>query len=165
LKEAAPGNRPPKNGEQWRINFSRVEWRVNVKDGKYEKEINHETGKPFPESNWVWSPQGEINMHMPERWGYVQFSDIVAGKGTDEFVEDANEEVKWALRQLYLRQKIFYEKNGHYATDPKQLNADDITIYGIDFVPSIQVTKSMYEITVVGFLGKTFHIRDDGRVW
>ena len=24
----------------------------------------------FPhEDNWVWSPQGEIAMHLPERWG------------------------------------------------------------------------------------------------
>lgn len=75
LKEAAPGNRPPKNDEQWRINFSRVEWQVDVKDGKYEKKINPETGKHFPEYNWVWSPQGAINMHMPEKWGYVKFSD------------------------------------------------------------------------------------------
>ena len=26
-----------------------------------------------PEDNWVWSPQGLINMHVPDRWGYVQF--------------------------------------------------------------------------------------------
>ena len=25
------------------------------------------------EDNWVWSPQGLINMHVPDRWGYVQF--------------------------------------------------------------------------------------------
>ena len=32
-------------------------------------------GKYVPEFNWVWSPQGVINMHVPERWGYVFFSD------------------------------------------------------------------------------------------
>ena len=26
------------------------------------------------EDNWVWSPQGAINMHIPERWGYVKFA-------------------------------------------------------------------------------------------
>jgi hypothetical protein len=25
--------------------------------------------------NWVWSPQGAINMHIPEMWGFVEFSD------------------------------------------------------------------------------------------
>ena len=31
----------------------------------------------FPhEDNWVWSPQGEIAMHLPERWGFLQFSEV-----------------------------------------------------------------------------------------
>lgn len=56
----------PKDGDVWRINFSRVEWLVEVVDGKYKK-------LPVPEDNWVWSPQGVINMHVPEHWGYVRF--------------------------------------------------------------------------------------------
>ncbi|MBN9120228.1 MAG: hypothetical protein J0I06_13880, partial [Planctomycetes bacterium] len=27
-----------------------------------------------PEDNWVWSPQGVVDMHRPETWGYLQFS-------------------------------------------------------------------------------------------
>lgn len=68
LKEYAPGKRAPKAGEEWRINFSRVEWDVDVVDGKYVK-------RNQPEHNWVWTPQGAIAMHMPERWGYVGFVD------------------------------------------------------------------------------------------
>lgn len=49
----------PQPGTQWRINFSRVEWTQ---------------GKP-KEDNWVWSPQGVINMHVPDRWGYLHFAD------------------------------------------------------------------------------------------
>jgi len=30
-------------------------------------------GKPIPEFNWVWSPIGVINMHVPNRWGYLYF--------------------------------------------------------------------------------------------
>ena len=26
-----------------------------------------------PEDNWVWSPQGQVNMHLPWRWGAVEF--------------------------------------------------------------------------------------------
>lgn len=59
--------RPPAAGESWRINFSRVEWQLDVKDGKYQKV----PGKK--EDNWVWSPQGVINMHVPEKWGFVRF--------------------------------------------------------------------------------------------
>ena len=48
----------PRTGTEWRINFSRVEW---------------SPGNP-KEDNWVWSPQGVINMHVPERWGYLKFA-------------------------------------------------------------------------------------------
>ncbi len=64
------GPRPavaPKPGEAWRVNFSRVEWQLRVKDAKYEKVPGTK------EDNWVWSPQGVINMHVPEKWGTVRF--------------------------------------------------------------------------------------------
>lgn len=47
----------PVDGTTWRINFSRVEWKAGQKN----------------EDNWVWSPQGVINMHVPEQWGNLRF--------------------------------------------------------------------------------------------
>ena len=64
---------PPSPGDIWRVNFSRVQWPLRHLDsGGYERaaEVSFEVHE---EDNWVWSPQGEINMHIPERWGYVQF--------------------------------------------------------------------------------------------
>lgn len=63
---------PPRAGEQWRLNFSRVEWDVDVRDGRYARRVD-QAGKLAPEHNWVWSPQGIINMHVPERWGVLHF--------------------------------------------------------------------------------------------
>jgi hypothetical protein len=63
---------PPKVGDQWRVNFSRVEWDLDVRNGRYVKRPAP-IGVKHPEHNWVWSPQGEINMHAPERWGVVTF--------------------------------------------------------------------------------------------
>ena len=60
---------PPKDGDQWRVNFSSVQWLHTVEDGKYVKVPGRR------EDNWVWSPQGVIDMHRPEKWGYVQFSE------------------------------------------------------------------------------------------
>jgi hypothetical protein len=57
----------PQPGQEWRVNFSRVEWEVTVADGKYVKVPKRR------EDNWVWSPQGVVNMHVPEHWGYVKF--------------------------------------------------------------------------------------------
>jgi hypothetical protein len=63
---------PPKPGETWRVNFSRVEWTMDIVDGDYRKRLGP-NGKPLPEDNWVWSPQGVVNMHVPAHWGYVTF--------------------------------------------------------------------------------------------
>lgn len=60
---------PPRGGDVWRFGFSRVEWPTRVVDGRYE------TPPGSHEDNWVWSPQGVIDMHRPERWGYVVFVD------------------------------------------------------------------------------------------
>ena len=60
---------PPETGDVWRMNFSRVEWDHEIHQGKYSRVPGR------AENNWVWSPQGEINMHIPERWGKVTFKD------------------------------------------------------------------------------------------
>jgi hypothetical protein len=68
LKENVPGGKQPVAGDHYRLNFSRVEWQVEVADGRYRKKENPQTGKPFPEDNWVWSPHGLVDMHFPELW-------------------------------------------------------------------------------------------------
>ena len=60
------GTRPVVGGT-WRINFSRVEWKSEVVEGKYR------VVPGTKEDNWVWSPQGRIDMHWPEFWGFVRF--------------------------------------------------------------------------------------------
>ena len=173
LGEAAPGHRPPRPGDRWRVNFSRVEWQMDVAEGRYRKRLKPGTKDPLPENNWVWSPQGAINMHMPERWGYVQFSGKPAGSGTDSFVEDPNERVKWALRRLYYRQRDFRAANGGYASALDALNpstglgagVSNIRVEGLEFRPVIQATPTRYEISANGFDGAVAHIDQDGRVW
>ena len=59
---------PPRAGDAWRINFSRVQWTTEIVRGEYRK------SKSLKEDNWVWSPQGVIDMHRPQRWGFVEFT-------------------------------------------------------------------------------------------
>lgn len=61
------GGGAPAPGETWKVNLSRVEWDLEVVDGAYRKIAGR------PEHNWVWSPMGLIDMHLPERWGVVRF--------------------------------------------------------------------------------------------
>jgi hypothetical protein len=65
---------------------------------------------------------------MPERWGYVQFSGMKSGAGTDAFVEDRNERVRWALRRLYYRQRRIKSVTGRYAPDLAALDAGSIQV-------------------------------------
>ncbi len=67
LAEIARCPCPPRDGDQWRINFSRVEWQTRGVGSRYEK------APGLAEDNWVWSPMGVIDMHRPERWGVLQF--------------------------------------------------------------------------------------------
>ena len=78
------GSTPPAVGDVWRVNFSRVQWRHEIVDGHYVRIPPHGTPiaesldpeeQEHPEDNWVWSPQGAINMHLPLRWGEVEFVD------------------------------------------------------------------------------------------
>lgn len=51
------GGDDPRARKVWRANFSRVEWLTK------------------PEENWVWSPTGVVDIHLPEKWGYIRFID------------------------------------------------------------------------------------------
>jgi uncharacterized lipoprotein YddW (UPF0748 family) len=88
----------PADGVMWRVNFSRVEWETEIVKGAYRKVKDPVTGKPVPERNWVWSPMGEIAMHIPERWGRLEFSsENIAGENI-RFLTGLQEEGfrKWA---------------------------------------------------------------------
>jgi hypothetical protein len=52
----------PKPAERWRVNLARM--RKDAPDVK----------DPLPRGLWVWSSQGEVNMHLPERWGSITFA-------------------------------------------------------------------------------------------
>ena len=163
LAEAAPRRRRPQAGDRWRVNFSRVEWQLDVVDNRYAKRRDA-AGKPLPEDNWVWSPQGAVNMHMPERWGFVQFADAPAGTRAVSFEEDPNERVKWALRRLYYRQRRQLASNGRYARTLDALDAKTIAVEGLEFRPTMQALDTLYEISAPGFGGATVRIRQDGKV-
>ncbi|MDW3194979.1 MAG: carbohydrate-binding family 9-like protein [Cytophagales bacterium] len=115
LKEAAKPSRRPEDGEQWRMNFSRVHWRIKAENGVYVKETDPTTGKNLSEFNWVWSEQGKIAMHQPETWGYVQFSETPVNEKKVAFMTSSTESVRWSLYQYYYAQRAHFQSNGSYA--------------------------------------------------
>ena len=85
------------------MNFSRVQWKVDIKDNTYVKRTN-EAGNVLPEDNWVWAPTGVINIHYPELWSFVFFSDD-RGRRTVCITIPEDEYRKWELRKLYYAEK------------------------------------------------------------
>lgn len=101
----------PQIGEYWRVNFSRVEWDLDP-DKLAAGEIAKLEARP--EHNWVWSPQGVIDMHRPERWGYAYF----VAEGREECPPRAEREIlKEAALELYYLQSQALEDAGKYLSE------------------------------------------------
>ncbi len=134
-----PGN-APRDGDQWRVNFSRVQWRYDVVDGKYVRR------KDRREDNWVWSPQWAVDMHRPELWGYVQFSAAAPGKAT--FRPDPAGPAKHVLHRLYHAQVAFHEVHERYADSLKELGLPGLNRESLAAPPVIEITDGGYQATV-----------------
>ena len=117
LAECAHRQTPPLDGDQWRMNFSRVEWDIEIVDGVYRKIPNK------PENNWIWSPQGIIDMHRPEKWAYVQFSTAEFGKA--EFKPDQFADIRNILHRIYYAQHDYWQENNGWA---KALNDTSFSV-------------------------------------
>lgn len=166
LKEAARRPAPPRPGDQWRVNFSRVEWQTLIEDGRYVKV------KGKREDNWVWSPQGLINMHYPEQWGYVQFSDSAAGTAAEAFAEAPEDAARRVLRQIYYRQRAFRERHKRYSDRLDSLGIGHPLLRDFLWPPRLQVTDHLFEASleeVVDLNGdgkvSRWIIRQDSRLW
>jgi hypothetical protein len=169
LKECIPGKpEHPAAGDQWRVNFSRVEYRLDVENGAYIKAKDQGTGQPLPEDNWTWAPQGVINIHYPEMWAYVQFSSKVPGKGKEKFDRRPDEKVKWALRQIYYAERARSFEKKPFSPDLGALGLKGeaaLRVKGWSDPPVLQTTASLFEAIYTAKSGETWHIREDGLIW
>lgn len=130
---------------EWRVNFSRVQWL-----------------KPEgPEENWVWSPTGKVDMHMPERWGRVNFVetlyDCAGGETSPEY------QLAWALFYALQDYCIQY---GHYTNDLAALGLTDADRHRIDSNAEIEVqaTDAKFEVRVKLPYGQSVFVDERGRV-
>jgi predicted metalloprotease with PDZ domain len=150
---------PPKDGDQWRINFSRVQWQHQIQDGKYGKVSNS------TEDNWVWTPQGAVDMHRPERWGYVQFSTIAGARAT--YRPDPAAIVRDRLMQIYQAEKMFFEKNDRWTGSITDLKLADLP--GLpEHTTRLELTREGFEAAIStrrrGKRPETWTIRQDSRL-
>ena len=161
---------PPADGDQWRIGFSRVEWEHKVVDGKYVRipEIGapHASGN---EENWIWSPQGVINMHRPETWGYLQYSQKPVGSTDVEFVEDQTAKARYLLFKILYAQEEYVRRNGKYAENLEELNMGklkDRSLAGpIRMISKDRGYTATAKVKLAGGKIVTVNVSSNGRTW
>jgi len=126
LRELAYNNTPnmPVHGTFWRLGFSRVQWNVlkNATSNTYQKDPScqscPEPGAPH-EDNWVWSPQGEIAMHLPERWGILEFSAGPVNETAAHFY--AQWPSRSAAMAIYYAEHAYKKEHGSFTSDLSEL--------------------------------------------
>lgn len=153
-----------KAGQWLRINFSRVEWQYDIDaNGRYDRKKGKD-GKYLPEDNWVWSPTGQIAMHMPERWGYMYFSDKTVGQGTDTFRYPTDEPVRRFLNMLFYAQEEQYAKTKSYYKELKDfgLQPKDMQMLPAGYQVNVETTSHTYEITALSPEGKAYVMNESG---
>lgn len=160
LAELTDKKSPPQDGAQWRINFSRVEWQHEIAGGKYRKV------KGRREDNWVWSPQGVINMHRPEQWGYVQFSTAEPGKAV--FQPDPEGPTRHQLHRIYYAQRDYRKAHGTWAGSLEQLGLADLDKsplgpFRLASMPSS--FEASAEMRKEGTKSRRVSINSEARVW
>ncbi len=171
LKDGLRRKTPPNEGEQWRVNFSRVQWDTEIIEGNYQKKKNPETGKNLPEYNWVWSPQRVINMHEPEFWGIVQFTSGTEPDGQEVAISDREQEIRMMLYQIHRAQRQYQRQHkeysdtfGHLVETPLiYANGESVNLL-MDALPNGQ----RYQASIVINEEQTqffWHINEQGRIW
>ena len=130
-----------------------MQWDTEIIVGKYSK-AKDGNNNYLPEYNWVWSPQGIINMHYPERWGYLRFT---RKNETEEFKLPYYEKQKQYLWLLYYRQKKYFSGYNCYA---KSLNE-----FGIN-KPMVMIERKKNEIKMEATSHQfTVYINDGTSGW
>lgn len=145
LGEHARQSAPPKEGDVWRISFSRVEWQIDIRDGKYAKVPGTK------EDNWVWAPQGIIDMHRPENWGHVRFTRATTPPADFKPQRDP---VADRLLAVYYAQKDFFKQHQRWAQ-----SLSDLAILSRADADAVRLraTPTGYEASLSGM-----RIREDG---
>ena len=163
LKEYAQGVAcPPKDGDYWRLGFSRVEWQVMIEDGRYKKIPGTK------EYNWIWSPQGIIDMHRPERWGFIQFTARPPGEEVP-FVMDPTLAARDLLMGVYHRQRAYRQKFGQWAKSLDALGMEGDTPESVVGPVRIEVHNGGYTASATIRMPdggtRKIHTRQDSKIW
>ncbi|MTI89102.1 MAG: carbohydrate-binding family 9-like protein [Balneolaceae bacterium] len=135
LADLSPG-KTVEEGTTWRLNFSRVQWKHQLNEGTYQRKTDRTSGEYLPALNWVWTSQHAVNMHQPEYWGYLQFTE--QPPSIPQAFENDPWEVEYQLLFYVYRKQLAWKKNhGTFS--------DQLAPFG---GPLFSVNGNKYEITL-----------------
>jgi len=154
----------PLDGQIWKANFSRVQWQTDVFEGKYQKRKDKNTGLFLSENNWVWNPTGVINLHLPERWGMLQFSQRSVNVGQEAFRQPPYEELKKHLWLVYYKQQDFKLAFDNYATSLSLLSLPESVSDATGNTAKLEMfaTEMQFTALLKTSDGKVFTINEEG---
>ena len=156
LKECAHRPAPPRDGDQWRVNLIRVQWPLESEQD-LEGYAKIDGAKA---ALWVWSPQGLMDMHYPEQWGFVQFSSQRSGSARVSFEPPPEREARRLLREIYYRQRQFHQRTGAYADSLAELGIGHRILRDFLWPPQMQATDHMFEAS----LEEVVDLNEDGKI-
>lgn len=138
----------PKKYPTWRINFSRVQHLV----------------KGQPEENWVWSPTGKVDMHMPDRWGFLHFLNAPAGARTVK--PDLNMQAYKLLWAMFYAQLDNYKEKGKYMNSVADFALTDAELSSVKSAEqlSVEATSAQFLIKItLPERGECYTVDHDGK--
>ena len=134
-------------GSQFRFNCTRVE-HISSDDVSY----------------WSWATAPRIDFHLPDYWGYLQFTNHIVGTNDVDFKRKEDEDIKDFLRILYYRQKAYFKVHGIYCKALAELKISEANLGLLDDLEVVG-SKFQYTIIVISKLTKKrWLISEDGRL-
>lgn len=154
-------------GKTLRLGFSRVEWQYETdSNGKYSRKRDA-GGKYLPEDNWTWGATGQIAMHMPERWGYVQLSPTQCGTQAEAFKAPADAAERRLLWAAFYAQEESMAKSKKYLSAIKDFHFTKSDLAALPEGAQLQVesTTRTFEASVLYKDGSRLVIDEEGCIY
>jgi hypothetical protein len=156
--------KPAISRKRWRMTVARVQYQMDVKNGVYEYK-KAPSGKDLSPAYYVWTPQGLVSLHYPERFGYVTFNNGQAN-GANDIANAELDRLRLVLWKYYYLQQDFKKRNGKYASTLVDLKSDFPAVTFHD-TPEILLSATPLQYTMqveAKSSGKRLSIDQEGRL-
>ena len=108
----------PKHNVIWMANTMRVQYRVHT-EHTASGTAYYAKDSPNP-SNWAWCPTNNETVHLPDRWGYLQFSEDKPG--STKILSNPSFTLRKVLSAVYEAEHIFAQNHGAFTQSLLELS-------------------------------------------